>query len=210
MSRCPRAHRRTLTVTAGRCTALVWPRVCCWLVVAAPVPAACTGHDPAAPTPDAGRADLAAPSDSGVSDGAAHDGSAADPFRSVCLDQINTLRARVSSPPLALWTAPANVCADDQARKGAGDFIASGQVVFHKYFGQCKEQFQNECWYSSSDATAMMTWCNDAFFAEGPPPMGQINHYSTMVNPKATAVACGLFPLPPPKGGWWLTQDFIE
>ena len=156
--------------------------------------------------------DAAAPAD-GADLGSAPDAAqvaAWDPFRTNCLAQINAYRAKVGSAPLKLWTPQANACADQQSHKGGDDFNASGKVTFHKYFGQCAEQYQNECWYSSSVATDMITWCNDAFFAEGPPPQGQLNHYSVMVNPKATAVACGLYPMPAPNGGWWMTQDYIE
>ena len=48
-------------------------------------------------------------------------------------------------------------CATDQATKGAMDLADSRMTVFHKYSGQCSEQYQNECWYSVDDPDAVIT-----------------------------------------------------
>ena len=99
------------------------------------------------------------------------------------------------------------VCASDQARKGATDLKTTGKTVFHAYFGQCAENYQNECWYSADDPAAVIAWCLDAFWKEGPPETG-INHYSVMTDPASTTMACGFFHMD--GGGFWMTQDYYR
>jgi hypothetical protein len=137
--------------------------------------------------------------DSGASD----DGSA-DAATSECVAKINAYRAKLGSPPVTSRDDEI-ACALDQATKGAADLADSGTTTFHKYFGQCSEKYQNECWYSVSDISAVIDWCLAAFWAEGPPDTG-LNHYSVMTDPKSTQVACALYAMP--AGGYWMTNDF--
>src|SRR4051794_39997609 len=124
-------------------------RAFCLAMVVAASAWGCSSGSPGSGTPDE---DGAAVGDAGSAVDAKQLGDASpDPYmayRATCLGQINQDRAMVGAAPLVLWAA-GNACADDQARKGGDDFTASGMVTFHKYYGQCKEQYQNECWYSS-------------------------------------------------------------
>jgi len=146
-----------------------------------------------------------APSDSAipdVDDSVASDGDAA--VTNECIEKINVYRAKVGAPPVTSKSDQV-ACAADQAKKGALDLQDAGKTTFHKYFGQCTEKYQNECWYSVSDTSAVIDWCLDGFFKEGPPETG-INHYSVMTDPKSTQVACGFFAMP--GGGFWMTNDY--
>ncbi len=138
--------------------------------------------------------------------GTVGDGSdgAIDPVTTDCVNKINTYRAKVLAPPVTSKSVQI-ACAVNQATKGASDLADSGTTTFHKYFGQCSEKYQNECWYSVNDPAAVIDWCFAAFWAEGPPEAG-INHYSVMSDPKSTEVACGLYPMP--NGGYWMTNDY--
>jgi Cysteine-rich secretory protein family len=139
----------------------------------------------------------------GAPDDAASDASAlSDP----CITKVNAYRATVGAPPLARNTDN-EACAADQARKGATDLKTTGKTVFHAYFGQCKEGYQNECWYSADSPDAVIDWCLDAFWKEGPPETG-INHYSVMADPASTTMACGFFHME--GGGYWMTQDYYR
>jgi hypothetical protein len=167
---------------------------------------------------DAGAANEGGGSDGNSSDGCekctdgpaldAQDASATDASddgpTSECVAKINAYRAKVSAPPLASKDDEV-ACALDQATKGAADLADSGTTTFHKYYGQCSESYQNECWYSVSDPSAVIDWCLAAFWAEGPPDTG-INHYSVMTDPKSTKVACALYKMS--QGGYWMTNDF--
>jgi hypothetical protein len=135
---------------------------------------------------------------------AAADAGADDSSASACIAAINHYRALVDAAPVTRKTDE-EACAVDQATKGAADLADSGTTTFHKYFGQCSEAYQNECWYSVDDVAAVIQWCMDAFWAEGPPDSG-INHYSVMVDPASTQVACGFARLD--GGGYWMTNDF--
>jgi len=128
----------------------------------------------------------------------------ADGPTSECVAKINAYRAKVSAPPVTSKDDEVS-CALDQATKGAEDLADSGMTTFHRYFRQCSETFQNECWYSVSDPSAVIDWCLSAFWAEGPPDTG-INHYSVMTDPKSTQVACALYAMP--AGGYWMTNDY--
>lgn len=121
-----------------------------------------------------------------------------------CIAKINAYRAKVGAPPVTSKDDEVS-CALDQATKGAMDLADSGVTTFHKYFRQCSESYQNECWYSVSDPGAVMDWCLAAFWAEGPPDTG-INHYSVMTDPRSTQVACALYAMP--MGGYWMTNDY--
>jgi hypothetical protein len=128
----------------------------------------------------------------------------ADGATTECIAKINAYRAKLSAPPVTSKDDEV-ACALDQATKGAEDLADSGVTKFHKYFHQCSESFQNECWYSVSDPSAVIDWCLAAFWAEGPPDTG-INHYSVMTDPKSTQVACALYAMP--RGGYWMTNDY--
>lgn len=130
----------------------------------------------------------------------------ADPFAASCVTKINAYRAKVGAAPVVVHPETL-ACADGQAKKGAADLAASGKTTFHKYFGECKEGYQNECWFSAAPLDADLDWCLDAFWKEGPPTSG-INHYSVMVDPKAKSVACGFAPLA--GGGHWITHDYYH
>lgn len=130
--------------------------------------------------------------------------AAIDPVTADCVAKINTYRTKVSAPPVTSKSSQI-ACAVSQATKGASDLADSGTTTFHKYFGQCSEKFQNECWYSVNDTAAVIDWCFAAFWAEGPPEAG-INHYSVMSDPKLAEVACGLYHMP--GGGYWMTNDY--
>jgi hypothetical protein len=121
-----------------------------------------------------------------------------------CIAAINQYRAMVDAAPV-VRKPDEEACAVDQATKGAADLADSGVTTFHKYFKQCSESYQNECWYSVDDISAVIAWCMDAFWAEGPPDSG-INHYSVMTDPGSTKVACGFARLE--GGGYWMTNDF--
>lgn len=170
-----------------------------WLPIAL-LAVGCSSNDQS-PPPDGSVSDSG--SDASA-DAPANDASGEASVTSDCVTKINAYRAKVSAPPVASKSTEV-ACATDQATKGAGDLADSGTTVFHKYFGQCSESFQNECWYSVDDPEAVIDWCLDAFWQEGPPDTG-INHYSVMSDPKSTQVACGLFHMP--AGGYWMTNDY--
>jgi len=121
-----------------------------------------------------------------------------------CIAAINQYRALVDAAPVTR-KVDEEACAADQAMKGAADLADSGKTTFHKYFGQCSESYQNECWYSVDDVASVVAWCMSAFYAEGPPDSG-INHYSVMTDPKSLEVACGFAHLS--GGGYWMTNDY--
>jgi hypothetical protein len=127
-----------------------------------------------------------------------------DSSATTCIAAINQYRAMVDAAPVTRKTDE-EACATDQATKGAADLADSGTTTCHKYYGQCSESYQNECWYSVDDVAAVVAWCMSAFYAEGPPDSG-INHYSVMTDPKSTRVACGFAHLA--AGGYWMTNDY--
>lgn len=137
---------------------------------------------------------------------AANDSAIADAGTeaSPCIAAINQYRALVDAAPVVA-KMDQEMCAADQAKKGAADLADSGMTTFHKYFGQCAETYQNECWYSVDDIPSVVAWCMKAFYDEGPPEAG-INHYSVMTDPKSTKVACGFAHRT--GGGYWMTNDF--
>jgi hypothetical protein len=168
--------------------------------------AACSSSGDGAPSgPTDASSNDAVPdsSDATSSDGLA-DRAETDPVPIDCTAKINAYRAKVSAAPVTLFVDDV-ACAGDQAAKGAADLAATGKTTFHKYFGQCTETFQNECWYSVNDPDAVIDWCLDGFWKEGPPETG-INHYSVMSDPKSTRVACALRPRV--GGGYWMTNDY--
>jgi hypothetical protein len=131
-----------------------------------------------------------------------------DKLADACLTQVNSFRAMAGSSPVERWT-DGELCTVGEATKGGDDFNSSGTIIFHQYYPECGEQYQNECWYSASSANDVLTYCNQAFFDEGPPSSG-INHYSVMTDPKAKHVACEIYHIPDPKGGWYMTQNYIS
>jgi len=80
----------------------------------------------------------------------------------------------------------------------------------HSAFGQCNEFAQDECPGYGGPPSAIVGFmtgsCLDQMWAEGPPPMGQDNHWLNMSNSQYTKVACGFYQTP--AGNWWATQDF--
>ena len=101
--------------------------------------------------PDASTSE-AGPSDATMSDAPPSDASAEASVTTDCIAKINAYRAMVAAPPVTSRDDEV-ACATDQATKGAMDLADSGMTVFHKYFGQCSEQYQNECWYRSTIPT---------------------------------------------------------
>ncbi len=146
--------------------------------------------------------------DGNIADGAGVDGSsdAGGTLSDKCITKVNAYRAKVGAPPIAR-KVDQEVCAASQAQKGATDLKLTGKTVFHAYYGQCKEGYQNECWYSEDAPDAVIDWCLDAFWKEGPPETG-INHYSVMTDPASTTMACGFFHME--TGGYWMTQDYYR
>jgi hypothetical protein len=159
--------------------------------------------DSIVPTTDTGLVDDGDGAGDGALDDAVGDAGA---LSDLCITKVNAYRATVGAPPLAR-NIDNEACAADQARKGATDLRTTGKTVFHAYFGQCKEAYQNECWYSVDSPDAVMDWCLDAFWKEGPPETG-INHYSVMSDPASTTMACGFFHME--GGGYWMTQDYYR
>lgn len=164
-----------------------------------------------APSSDGNAADAATTSDATSppppSDGSSPppvDGGVLAALSTECVNKTTAYRAKLAVAPLARKEAQES-CAYDQARKGATDLKNSGTTTFHKYFGQCTEAYQKEGWFSQDDPSAVVDWCLDAFFKEGPPKSG-INHYSVMTDPKSTLLACSLFHME--GGGYWMTQDY--
>ena len=145
-----------------------------------------------APGTDAGDASLAPGTDGGAALAAA---------RAQCVQILNQDRATLSpaSPPLAEDTAN-EACVDGQAQ---ADFTAN---MAYSAFGKCRESAANECPSWPGPPSAIMTTCLAQMWAEGPPPSGQVNHWSNMSNAKYTKVACGFYQTP--TGSWWATQDF--
>jgi hypothetical protein len=135
--------------------------------------------------------------------GAGREGASTD--GDLCVQKINAYRARVGAPPLVRNTAWEG-CATTQATKGAADLAATGVTTFHKYYGLCHENSQNEAWYSAAAVAEDMDASLQAMWNEGPPPAGELNHYAVMADPSFTSVACGFAPLA--AGGNWETYDF--
>jgi hypothetical protein len=148
-------------------------------------------------------------------DASMHDGAAADASsggsgdggdalaaaRAQCVQIINMDRATLNppSPPLVEDTAD-EACVDGQAQ---ADYMAN---TAHSAFGNCKEHAQDECPNWPGPPSSIMTKCLAQMWAEGPPPMGQDNHWLNMSNAKYKKVACGFYQTP--SGKWWATQDF--
>jgi hypothetical protein len=128
-----------------------------------------------------------------------------DPLVDACVAKVNEYRAMLGVPPVSPQTDQ-HECATEQAAKGAADLEATGTTTFHAYYGECSELYQNECWYSVDDPIAVLDWCLDAFWQEGPPPEGTLNHYSIMTDPASTTLACGFAQLS--GGGYWMTNDY--
>jgi hypothetical protein len=123
------------------------------------------------------------------------------------VQKINAYRGRVGAPALVRDTSE-EWCATSQAARGAADLARTGVTTFHAYYGECKEGSQNEGWYSASDLTTDLDATLEAMFNEGPPPAGEINHYSVMTDPGWKSVACGFATLA--GGGYWLTNDYYK
>src|SRR5947209_3784470 len=128
-------------------------RLAAIVLIASPHWMGCSSPD--APAPD-GSTDSSVQTDGKddvVSDAASDAGT--DPVVTACIEKINAYRAKVSAPPVTSKSAQVP-CAVDQATKGATDLADSGMTMFHKYYGQCSEKYQNECWYSVNDPSAVM------------------------------------------------------
>jgi hypothetical protein len=150
-------------------------------------------------------------SSSGNGDGSSSSGAASgsssgssDPLaaaRVQCVQIINTYRATLDppSPPL-MENTTSESCVDMQAQ---ADSMAN---TAHSAFGMCQEFAQDECPGWPGPPSNIMTKCLADMWAEGPPPMGQDNHWLNMSNAQYTQVACGFYQTP--AGDWWATQDF--
>jgi hypothetical protein len=57
--------------------------------------------------------------------------------------------------------------------------------------GGATAECQGEASGSDQDADFKITF--DLMMAEGPPPTGQVNHYSILMNPSETLIGIGLF-----------------
>ncbi len=152
-----------------------------------------------------GESDAGSTSATGAANGDGDGGAAAPTDGDLCVQKINAYRARVGAPPLTRNTAW-EACATTQATKGAADLAATGVTTFHKYYGMCHENSQNEAWYTAAEVAEDMDASLQAMWNEGPPPAGELNHYSVMVDPSFKSVACGFAPLA--MGGHWETYDF--
>jgi hypothetical protein len=126
-----------------------------------------------------------------------------DPYASArqqCVDRTNNYRASVGARPVSR-VAQAESCLDQQARHDG----TTGEI--HGAFGRCNEGAQNECpgWRGPPDS--MVGPCLQMMFDEGPGPGAAHGHYTNMVNPQYTGVACGFHVTA--DGRVWLIQDFF-
>ncbi len=116
-----------------------------------------------------------------------HNGPAVE----LCYEEIDRFRAITGQTPLARWL-DGEECAAVQAKSDH----ESG--FFHGRFGNCAEQWQNECldWEGWESPSVAIGTCLQNMFDEGPPSRGAINHYSVMTDPSHNEVACGIYVSP--------------
>ena len=125
----------------------------------------------------------------------------------LCVDTINSYRARLQLQPLARWTdgestAAAQALADARSRVPHGAIIA----FEHTPAGAAASISQNECPGYPGPATQVVTSCTAQMWAEGPGSDYQKHgHYLNLSNPAASKVACGFATAA--DGTVWVTQN---
>jgi hypothetical protein len=124
--------------------------------------------------------------------------NAGDPFgraRQICVDRINSYRARLSRAPVARDPS-GEPCADEQSRLDGRSNTAHGT------FGRCQERAQNACPNYPGPLEESLVRCLDQMFAEGPGG----GHYENIINAKYTRAFCGFEMMS--GGRIWMIQDF--
>lgn len=125
-------------------------------------------------------------------------------LESVCVDVINSYRAKSSLANLAEWSDSASCF----ARQAALDF-QSGKG--HANYGLCKEAAQNTCpgwmWDESiGGKEGAMRRCIEAMWNEGPgTDFSKHGHYINMTNKTYKKVGCGFSVK---EGSIWINMDF--
>ncbi|MBI3725758.1 CAP domain-containing protein [bacterium] len=115
---------------------------------------------------------------------------------SYALGLINTARAQHGAGPLALDSGLNTVAmrhAQDLAALSASvGFAAAAHHDFNAGdTGGATAECQGVASGGDQDADFKVTF--DLMMAEGPPPAGQINHYSILMDPNETLIGIGLF-----------------
>ncbi len=125
----------------------------------------------------------------------------------LCVDTINSYRARMQLQPLARWVdgesaAAAQALADSRSRVPHGAIIAFEQTPA----GAAASISQNECPGYPGPAAQVVTTCTAQMWAEGPGSDYQKHgHYLHLSNPAASKVACGFATAA--DGMVWATQN---
>ena len=125
----------------------------------------------------------------------------------LCVDTINSYRARLQLRPLARWVdgesaAAAQALADSRSGVPHGAIVAFEQTPQ----GRNASISQNECPGYPGTATQVVTQCTAQMWAEGPGSDYQKHgHYLNLSNPAATKVACGFATAA--DGTLWATQN---
>jgi hypothetical protein len=119
--------------------------------------------------------------------------------RAQTYQRISQLRATVSLPPLATWTA-SEACAGNEAQLDAQAGIA------HNTFGQCGESAQNEC-VNWSSPSAIPADCLQSMWNEGPgSDPATHGDYMNLTNASYTKVAVAIYVTP--TNSVWAVMNF--
>jgi uncharacterized protein YkwD len=138
----------------------------------------------------------------------------ADPHYQAALSLLNQSRSQHGSPPVVLDEL---LC--ECALRHAQDLAACSNNSISGFSGCAHKDFNSgdRCGAGSENqgiATGITSASEDSGFAtihngmmsEGPPPQGQINHYSNIIDPTRTAVGVGLYI--DPNGNLWVSEEF--
>jgi hypothetical protein len=133
---------------------------------------------------------------------------ATGPFsRQACLDAINGYRKQKGLSTLALCSQARQTQADQQVQYD-GD-AHSGHAFLKNCHPKMHATGQCECGRFGSAAK-----CIAAYWKEGPPKAGGFNHYSIMMDPRNTCVACGFsqknYDLAQKQQTWTYAQNFFH
>jgi hypothetical protein len=136
--------------------------------------------------------------------------NATDPHMQYCLGIINQSRAQYGAPPVTLDVAD-GPCAAKHASdlwSCCGGNGANFATCMHQDFingSTCTCNYETQGQASGDNDPAFLI-IHQGMMAEGPPPAGQMNHFSTITDPALTTVAIAEYV--DSQGQVWLSEEW--
>jgi hypothetical protein len=133
-----------------------------------------------------------------------------DPHMQYCLGIINQSRAQYGAPPVAL-DAPDGPCAAKHASDlwaCCGGNMSSFSTCMHQDFMNgdvCNCYYETQGVGQGDNDPAFLT-VHQGMMAEGPPPAGQQNHFSTITDPTLSTVAIAEYV--DSQGQVWISEEW--